>query len=527
MANKTVIDELIVALKLDPKEFDKGTKQVAASVLKAKKEVRSATDDMSKGAESAAKSFSNAGGVIGKVFSRGGAIGLAIAVAVAAGKKFNDMLYSVAENTRRLGNDARSYNISAAGLRNLQNAAELAGGSLEDANQSAGSLVKSLFDLKFNGAVSDQLVQLARLGVQFQNANGSARDFKDVTLDTAEALEKLQRSGQMSRADAIQYAQGAGFSGGMAQLVAGGRGGVESALAKQEARRQVNGGDVGAATDRVNAYLSLGQAAESNLGVPAMTAESPTMTGLSRTSESAINGMGGAASAIGDTLTVAVDTASMALGDLADATKRLGAGIGSLASAQGAWFRGRHVYGQSLDATADKYGIDRSVFRGIARTESNYDPNAVGRDKQGNVTARGIMQLNPKYFPNAGKDPYSDIDTAGKHFASLLNQTEGLEQDRYVQALRMYHAGATNVKNGTNIGPANRAYAGRVLQGTPLALPTPTAQGNAAGGRGDVTIESVTVNSRGTDGQTLANDFVNGVVNDRKLMAAQADGGMQ
>lgn len=524
MANKTVIDELIVALKLDPRDFDKGSKQAAASIVKAKKDVKSATDEMAAGADKAARGFANTGGVIGKVFSRGGAIGLALALAVAAGKKINDMLYEVAENTRKLGLDARAYNTSAAGLRNMQNAAELAGGSLEDANQAAGGLVKSLFDLKFNGAVSDQLIQLARLGVQFTDAKGQARDFKDVTLDTAAALEKLQASGQMNRAEAIQFATQAGFTGGMAQLVASGRGATAQALARQEGRRQVGGADVAAGTDWVNAVLSRNQAAESNLGVPAMTKDAniPGVGGVARNQglEKSFVAIGNTPGLIGGTFEGAVSKASDALDDLTNAAKGAGSSVAS-------GFRGKYVYGPSLDAAADKYGIDRGVLSGIARTESGFDPTAIARDKKGTVTARGIMQLNPKFFPNAGKNPYADIDTAAKHFAGLLDQTEGTDTERYTQALRMYHAGATNVKNGTNIGPANRAYAGKVLAGTSLApVPSPNAQGAVAGNsRTDITFENVTIQTRGTNGEQIATDFVDGT--QRKMMAAQADGGMQ
>lgn len=526
MANKTVIDELIVALKLDPRDFDKGTKQAAASIVKARKEVKSATDEMAAGAGKVATSFANSGGAIAKVFSRGGAIGLAIAATIAAGKIVNDKLYEAAERTRKLGLDARAFNTTAAGLRNMQNAAELAGGSLEDANQAAGGLVKSLFDLKFNGAVSDQLVQLSRLGVQFTDNTGKARDFKDVTLDTAAALEKLQASGQMSRAEAIQFAQTAGFQGGMAQLVAGGRAGVVAALSRQETRRQVTGNDVDVQTRRVNDFLSLGQAFESNALVPGSTAESPASGATSRGLEAAINGAPGAAKAVGDAYNKAIDTTSMALGDLTDAAKGAAAGLRSAAGAQGAWFRGKYVYGPTFQSVGKKYGIDPSILQGIARTESSYDPTARAEDKTGRITGIGLMGLNPQYFDNAGQDPYADIDTAGKHLAGLYSRTTGTTQERYIQALRMYHAGESNFRNGTNLGPVNRAYAGRVLAGTPYAMPTPGAQAATSGAaRTDITFEQVTIQTNAKDGKQIANDFVAGT--ERKLMAAQADAGMQ
>lgn len=527
MANTTVIDSLIVKLGLDPRDFDKGSKQAAAAVIKTKKEVKSATDDMSKGAENAAKSFVSAGSVIGKVFSRGGAIGIAIAALIVAGKKINDELYDVAENTRKLGMDARSYNTTASGLRNMQNAAELAGGSLEDATEAAGGLTKSLFDLKFNGAISQQLIQLARLGVQFTDASGNARDFKDVTLDTAAALEKMQRSGQMSRADAIQFAQQSGFAGGMAQLVASGRAATEAALARQEARRQVTGEDVAAGTGWVNANRSMGQAGLANVGVPMMTADAnaPGIGGIARnqTGERLIVSGAQIAGEVGDVLSKAVDKASEALGDLADNAKKVVSGFGDAAGKQGGWFNEKYKFRAAIDAAAAKYNIPREVLAGIVRTESGFNPDAIAKDKNGVVTGAGIMQLNPKYFKNAGKNPFNDIDTGASHYADLYSRTSGTEQERHIQALRMYHAGETNFRKGTNLGPANKAYAGKALAGTAYAIPSPNAQArsNGAGGGAQITFEQVNVTTTGADGRAIANDFVGAT--SRKMKAAHVD----
>jgi len=519
VGSTTVIDQLIVKLGLDPRDFTKGEKEIAASVVRTKETVRKGTDEMSRGAESAAKSMASSGGVLAKVFSRGGLVGIAIALAIAAGKKINSMLYEVAENTRRLGLDARNYNQTAAGLRNIQNAAELAGGSLEDATQSAGGLTKSLYDLKFNGQISDSLIMLARLGVQFQDASGKQRDFKDIALDTASALERLQKSGQMTRGDAFFAAQQAGFSGGLANLVADGRAATAAGFARQEARRQVGATDIAAANRRVIASQSLGQAGLAEAGIPAMTKETPLAAGANERLEKTLTGGMHLAASLGDKLSHASDKASMALGDLADTTKRL-------MKAEGEWFRGQYVYGPALDKAADKYGIDRDVLRGIARTESGYDPNAVARNpKTGKVTGKGIMQLNPQFFKDAGKNPYADIDTAARHFAALLDKTEGSEQERYVEALRMYNAGEKNYKEGTNLGPQNKAYAGKVLAGTSLALPTPNAQGSTVNNRTDVTFENVTIQTPRTDGRAVADEFVDATR--RKLLASHADSGVQ
>lgn len=518
MAQTTVIDQLIVKLGLDPRDFTKGEKQIAAGVLRTKENVRKGASDMSKSFEGAGRSMAAQGGVIAKVFGKGGALGLAIAATIGALKLINDKFYEVAENTRKLGLDARNFNTTAAGLRNMQNAAELAGGSLEDATTAASGLGKALFDVKFNGQISEQLIMLGRLGVQWTDATGKARDFKDVALDTADALAKAQASGQMSRAEAFQFAQQAGFGGGMANLVADGPAALRDALAKQEARRQVSGEDVRAADERVRAYDSLGQAALAEVGVPGMAAESPMMTALSKKSESALTG---GVHALGS----AIDSASMALGDLADSAKEVSGSFGRAVTAQGVWMRGK-IYEPAIDKAADKYGIDRDVLRGIARVESGNDPNAVN-PKSG---AAGLMQLNPKFFPNAGKNPYSDIDTAAKHFRSLLDSFEAeggstTPQEQYIHALRAYNAGETNYRTGRNLGRENRAYAGKVLAGTSMALPTPGAQGAATTNNTDITFESVTINTPRTDGQGVAAEFVEATR--RKMMAAQADTGMQ
>lgn len=520
MGSTTVVDQLIVKLGLDPRDFTKGEKEIASGVLKTKETVRKGAADMSDAVASGAKSIAASGGIITKVLGRGGVIGLAIAASVVALKKFNDLLYGIAEDTRNLGRDAKNFNLLASGLRNAQNAAELAGGSLEDANSTVAGLAKSLFDLKFNGQISDSLITLARLGVQFTDASGKARDFKDVTLDTADALERAQKSGMMSRADAFQFAQQAGFNGGLANLVVGGRQEVADAFARQEARRQVAGSDVDIATRRVNANLSLGQAATANAGVPAMAKESPLAIAASEAGERTIVGGANLAGEIGDHLGRAADKASVALGDLADTAK----GFWERALQQHAQFHGAAKYGAALDAAADKYGIDRDVFRGIARTESSFNPNAIA-SKNGKVTGAGLMGLNPQFFPSAGKDVQSDINTSAALFASLLEKTDGTEQERYVAALKMYHAGETNYRRGTNLGPENAAYPGKVLAGSMLALPTPGLQGGATSIHNETTFEAVNIYSSRTDGRDLAEEFTD--TTRRKMLAAHAEAGVQ
>lgn len=519
MAATTVVDQLIVKLGLDPRDFTKGQKEAASSFAKTKDQIKQTTDEMSRVVEDGAKSIASSGGLIAKVFSKGGIIGVALAATGYAAKIVNGKFYDIAVSTRRLGLDARNFNLTAGGLRNIQFAAELAGGSMEDATHSAGGLAESLFNLKFNGQVSESLITLGRLGVQFTDATGKARDFKDVMLDTADALGAAQKEGRLSHAEAYQFALQAGFSGGVAQLVSDGRPGLEAELAKQQARRQVTGADTGIATHRVRAYQSLEQAALAQVGVPGMAAESPANIAASEGAEHALT-------ASARTLGEWSDKASMALGDLADSAKELGKSFMGAVRAEGPWLR-QKIYQPYLDAAADRHGIDRDVFTRIAYTESRFDPGAVARDEHGKATGVGIMQLNPKFYPNAGISPIADIEVAAEKFGRLLEGAEGSEGSRYVQALREYHAGETNYKNGTNLGPKNRAYAGQVLAGTTLAPPTPGAQGSQTSNTrgGDVTFENITINTQARDANGIANSLEEATR--RKLAAAQADVGMQ
>lgn len=514
MANATVIDQLIVKLGLDPKDFTKGEKEVAASVVRTKETVRKGAKSMSDEMGGAAESFARSGGAITKVFSRGGAVGIAIAALLVAGKKVNDMLYSVAEDTRRLGLDSKNFNVAAGNLRNMGNAAELAGGSIDDATNSAGGLAKSLYDLRFNGQISESLVMLGRLGVRFQDAGGKARDFKAVTLDAAEALARLQAEGRMSSSDAFMAAQQAGFSGGMANLVVQGREAVAAELARQEARRQVSSTDTQAADKWVRSSISKSQAGLAEVGVPMMTKDAGINSAVNQKFE---QGITGGARFIGDV----ADKASESLGDLADAARDAARSVKStFSTAQN--FRSA-VYKPIIAQAAARHGVRSDVLAGIARTESGFDPNAIAKDKSGTVTGKGIMQLNPKFFPDAGENTTADIDTAARHLRSLLDSFEGSEQEKYIHALRSYHAGETNYRQGTNLGPVNAAYAGKVLSGTAFDLSASGAAGSS-GGDTNVTIGKVDVITQATDADGIARDFAGATR--RKLNAAQADTGV-
>src|SRR5581483_4427815 len=184
-----------------------------------------------------------------------------VAGALSLVKKAADVLDDVANRTRQLGIDAKNYNIAADRLRNFENAVVMMGGSAEATRQTLGGFQRAIFDLAYNGQMSDSLVMLARLGVQFQDASGHARQFKDVVLDTADAITSAQAQG-MTRADAFQFLQQSGFDPGTANAILQGRQAVEAELTRQQNRIQVNPDAIQAAEHVVTSRIEKEQQIE-------------------------------------------------------------------------------------------------------------------------------------------------------------------------------------------------------------------------------------------------------------------------
>lgn len=485
MAGPTVIDTLLVKLGLDPRDFTKGAKEAAAAQLDLETKTR--------------RSAENQAGYIGKVAAKW----LSVAGAILAIKKVTGVIDDVAERTRRLGIDSRNLGESAAAVRNWENAVEDAGGTAEAARQSINGFNKSIFDLAYNGQMSDSLVMLARLGVQFQDASGKARSFQDIALDTADAIGKAQEAG-MQRQDAFQYLQQAGFDSGTAEMLLSGRTNVEASLAKQAQRRQVSGEDFQKATDIRRASIGKDQALE---GVK-------------------IAGMdfaGGIQENINELIDKLASPGGVnkALGDLADKAKGLGDAFNDFVVKNKP--KGRAAYESIIQSAAARHGIPAEILAGVLNTESGFDPAA----KNMKSGATGIAQLMPQYFPNAGKNPDDDIRTAAGYLADLEKQAGG----NWDLALQMYNAGPGRVRGSMKPGGKPLAqetidYPEKVFDYMESqATPTPGAQGGGTYNKTDVQIDNITVNTQARDAEGVA-DNLDGAVK-RKLMSAHAETGMQ
>lgn len=485
---RTVIDELIVTLGLDPDDFKKGQKEAAAAVVQTKDSVKRANQEMGQDFAAMAKKF------------------LSFAAAVALIKKLVGALAEVSTETRRLGFDSQNFNLAASRLRNMQNAVEMLGGKAEDVTRSVEGLQKAVYDLTVMGQSSASLEMLTRLGVQFQDATGHARDYQSIMEDTADALERAQKNGTFNHTEAFFAAQQAGFDEGSARLILQGRDAIHRELAQQQGRHQVNAGDL-SATERIErTRINVAQG---------LTAEG--VAGL------------GKGTAMYDG---AVTHATNALEGLASAANHAAGWWGNFGARGQTTSQRERTFRGTVQESAHKAGVPYNILHGLIMQESRFDPDA--RSKRGAV---GIAQFMPSTAADlgftAGVNPKEDIMQSGRYLRSLYDIAKRRArpgEDPWSLALQYYNAGTGRVAKSRQPGGAPLTqeavdYPGLVMGFANQAQPTPSTGSAANGGATTVYVGPITVNTQATDADGIAQDMNRAVQN--KMSAAQAEPGMR
>lgn len=114
-------------------------------------------------------------------------------------------------------------------------------------------------------------------------------------------------------------------------------------------------------------------------------------------------------------------------------------------SAWGDFENTEHPYDGIIKDTAERYGLNHTLFRRQLYQESRFNPNAVSR-----AGAMGVGQIMPKIAKAYGvtdlstlKDPFFNIDLAGRIMKDNLKYAKG---NQYA-ALAMYNGGTAAMKN--------------------------------------------------------------------------------
>lgn len=253
-----VISALVVTLGLDAAKFKSGQEEVTKSFKETTASVKEGAVSMTSSIARVAAEF----------------IGLFLAV-----RGVGDIIHLFEDlngSLRRLGFDSRNFGIAAGELRDWQEVAELAGGKAEDATQAIGSLQQSIFNLRFKGEVSDQIIGLQRLGISALTTAGQMRPFKDVLLDVARAMER----NHWDDATKYQYVTGyLGFSGGIANALVQGTKAVEGYLSAAEKAEQVTRRNTDAAQALGVSWVNL-KYSVAGAAAQILTNLTPTIKGL-------------------------------------------------------------------------------------------------------------------------------------------------------------------------------------------------------------------------------------------------------
>lgn len=229
----TLIDTLLVSLKLDSASFAADAKKatnendrlsksidslndVLGDVNETLKDTKEQQKKAKEQADEFTKSINNGVKALATLFST-------ILVSTGLQKLIDD----TAKANDQLNFMSKNLGVNAITVKRWQGAAEMAGGSAEGMAASMGGLSKSLWDMVTMGDTS-VLPYFNALNVGVMKNNGELRNLDDILLDVSDSLSK------MSRPQAYNFAKNMGFDDGTINMLLQGRDVLEQQLATQK-----------------------------------------------------------------------------------------------------------------------------------------------------------------------------------------------------------------------------------------------------------------------------------------------------
>lgn len=212
----TVIDSLVVALRIDDAQYQEGRKRASEQFDKTKKE-----------ADKTAKDVELAGKQAAKFFDELKRSALSFFAVLTAGRGMANFTRDVVSSGAQLDRLAKNLNTTASTLSAWGNAAELSGGSAGAFQGTISRLSEEITSLKMTGE-SSLSPFLQRFGIQVVDSHRKMLPLTSILLQMSDALKSVP-----DRADAFNIGKMMGLDEGTINLLLKGRGEIKSILADQ------------------------------------------------------------------------------------------------------------------------------------------------------------------------------------------------------------------------------------------------------------------------------------------------------
>lgn len=489
----TIIDSLVVELGLDPTQFTKGQKDAAAALINTEKQTKSTASSMVGSLRRVAAEFA----------------GLFLAV-----KSFKDVvgyLKDINAETRELGIDSRNTGESAATLKDLGNAADIAGGKAEDATALVLGLQKSIFSAHHNGNWSPQLTEFQRLGVDTGVNTGEMRPILDILREVSKALEQQYPD----KAQRYQETQVLGLPAGIANLVDQGTGHFDQQMAIQRSIPQVTPGQTQAAQNLTQSYDVLKQRIEA-IARQVLTAIEPALEHLFK--------------GIGDFLAKHTGDISKGIQEFlgwfsGDGPQHFITAI--TAAADAAWNFAKAANG-GKDVVRHPFDTTGKLLRGFGDMAHNANQDA--RIALEDETAEKKYGLPTGFLSSAGVPAHNSPGMAeqiAQRLGEIRSQEVAEDDPNWLNALDTLNQQFQNASLAPN---PDATLAGAGAESSPGARNiaargySPTNTGVLKSSGTKFSVDSLNVYTQATDATGIAGSIVDAM--DRKMTVTYGDGGL-
>jgi len=417
-----------------------------------------------------------------------GAIGIGLSIG-AIGAYFTNLVKSSIEAADRLGELAKATGTNVEFLSAMQGAVKTAGGDLEGFAKGINKLQQ--FMVAAAEGAEKNVNAFQKLGVSFQNTDGTMRKTEDTFLDMAQAFSEIA-DGPAKAALGVEI-----FSKQwqvMAVLVANGKDGLKEAMETARALGMVLDQETADAADRVADNMTLIGMAGQGLGNSIMKSLLPTLEGLTKMFLDSKKEGGGFANTLVTLVTGAFNAAASAGLVLWGVLKSVGIMIGATGALMAELFQGnwdaameirKAAMADSAAAISDGWAKAKAVWdgtlptltdleRGLAKTSKAQRELTVENTKAADA-AKKLQESFRKLFDDLetklelddlaiklGRELTNSEKTQIDLLAKIAKETKGLDsaQKQVLIGLALTHV--ENLKNAESkkaLTEATKAYA--------------------------------------------------------------------